>query len=382
MAYQRDIDSFFALVRAGLWENSRKCSVESVELKDSVDWEEIYRLATEQSVLGLVLAGIDNLPNEQRPPKMLLLKWIGEIQMLEQQNKEMNDFIGVLVSTMRMEGIYTLLVKGQGIAQCYERPLWRSCGDVDFFLNEDNYEKAKAYLTPLATDVSKEYVREKHIGMTINSQVVELHGSLYSGLSSHIEKEIDEVYKDTFYGGDVRLWQNDKTQVYLLAIENDIFYVFTHILQHFYKEGIGLRQICDWCRLLWAYRERIEGRKLETRLRRAKLLTAWKTFAAFAIEYLGMPPEAIPLFNESDSRNHNLHRKAELIRDYLIEVGNFGHNRDSSYFEKYPYLIRKSISLLRRIADFSRHAKIFPIDSIRFFPRIVINGLWSAARGE
>ena len=59
-----------------------------------------------------------------------------------------------------------------------------------------------------------------------------------------------------------------------------------------------------------------------------------------------------------------------------------GHNRDSSYFEKYPYIIRKVCSLGRRISDLYRHARIFPLDSIRFLPRIMFNGVVSAIRGE
>lgn len=141
----------------------------------------------------------------------------------------MNRFIGGLVSKLRGEVIDTLLAKGQGVAQCYERPLWRSCGDVDLFLNDENYEKAKVYLIPLASIVNKEYIREKHLGMTIDSQVVELHGSLYSGLSTRIEKELDDVYLDTFIDGNVRSWANGETQVFLLAVENDVFYVFTHV---------------------------------------------------------------------------------------------------------------------------------------------------------
>ena len=76
-----------------------------------MDWGGIYQLASEQSVLGLILAGVDSLPIDQRPPKVLLLQWIGEIQMLEQQNKEMNSFIGQLVTDMSKEGICTLLIK-------------------------------------------------------------------------------------------------------------------------------------------------------------------------------------------------------------------------------------------------------------------------------
>lgn len=100
----------FALVRAGLWEN---CEFQSSNFKIQryVDWLEVYRIAREQSISGLVLAGIDYLHNDQKPPKIMLLQWIGEIQMLEQQNQAMNKFIGDLVDKMRKEGIYTLLVK-------------------------------------------------------------------------------------------------------------------------------------------------------------------------------------------------------------------------------------------------------------------------------
>ena len=59
-----------------------------------------------------------------------------------------------------------------------------------------------------------------------------------------------------------------------------------------------------------------------------------------------------------------------------------GHNRDASYFSKYPYLVRKVISMFRRIGDLIDHSKIFPIDSWRFFPYIIFNGLKSAVRGE
>ncbi len=58
--------------------------------------------------------------------------------------------------------------------------------------------------------------------------------------------------------------------------------------------------------------------------------------------------------------------KAFGICSFVMEVGNFGHNRDNSYFSKYPYLIRKAVSLGRRCGDIWRHAMIFPLDSIRF----------------
>lgn len=123
--------------------------------------------------------------------------------------------------------------------------------------------------------------------------------------------------------------------------------------------------------------------KLETQLKRAKLMTAWKTFAAFAKEYLGMPFEAMPFFDIRCMKNDvRWRKKAELIKDFVMMSGNFGHNRDSSYRTKYPYLIRKAFSMKRRVCDIVCHARIFPLDTFWFFPRILYNGLRSAAKGE
>lgn len=371
-----NITAFIALLRAGLWEKEAQLASYG-----EIDFSAVLDLAEEQSLVGLISAGLEYVVDGWLAKKDVL-QFIGRTVLLEQRNQAMNYFIGVMVEKMREAGIYTLLVKGQGVAQCYERPLWRSCGDVDFFLDDENYERAKAFLKPLATSVEKEYVREKHLGMTIDSWVVELHGRLYSGLSTRIDRELDVVLRETFEGGKVRIWKDGETEVPLLAVENDVFYVFTHILQHFYKGGIGLRQICDWCRLLWTYRSEIDVEKLEGRLRRAGLMTAWKAFCVLAVFYLGLPFTVDGLLLDSKQELERYRRKADRIMEFVLMSGNFGHNRYHSYFEKYPYVIRKCVSFGRRVGDLARHARIFPIDSLRFFPSMLVNGVRSVVNGE
>ena len=367
-----NIEAFFALLRAGLWEKEVRLAPYG-----EIDFSAVLDLAEEQSVVGLIAAGIEHVV-DRKPQKKDVLQFIGRTVQLEQKNLAMNYFIGVTVEKMREAGIYTLLVKGQGVAQCYDRPLWRACGDADFFLDDENYERAKGFLRPLSASVEEEYVREKHLGMTIDPWVVELHGRLYSGLSGRIERELDAVQRETFEGEKVRIWKDGETEVPLLAVENDVFYVFTHILQHFYKGGIGLRQICDWCRLLWTYRSEIDVEKLEGRLRRAGLMKAWRAFGAFAVEYLGMESAAVPFYSDAVKWK----KKASRIKDFVMMSGNFGHNRDQSYFEKYPYLIRKCVSFGRRVGDLACHARIFPVDSLLFLPAMLVNGVRSAVRGE
>lgn len=368
----KNLQAFFELVRAGLWEKEARLSQFS-----KFEFDELMRLAEEQSVTGLVTSGLECV-HDFEIPKEDLLQFIGQSLQIEQQNTSMNLFIGRLVEKMRDAGIYILLLKGQGIAQCYEKPLWRCSGDVDLFLSEDNFERARSFLTPMASEVETENKYEKHLAMTIEGWVVELHGNLRCGLSNRIDNELDSIKRDTFYGGNVSSWMNGHTHIFKLSETNDAIYVFTHILGHFYKGGIGLRQICDWCRLLWTYRAKIDLKRLEQRIQQAGLMSEWKAFGAFAVDYLGMPAEAMPFF----STDKKWKRKAEKICSFVMEVGNFGHNRDTSYYSKYPFLLRKVISLWHRIEDLGRHALIFPLDSFRFFPYMMLNGLREALRGK
>ena len=360
------------MIRAGLWEEDI-CHT----LLEGGNIDEIHQLAEQQSVVGLVAAGIEHV-HGIKIPQDVTLQIIGETLHLEQQNTAMNHFIEVLIKKMRNADIYTLLVKGQGIAQCYERPLWRACGDIDLFLSDSNYVKAKDLLMPMASSIDIEGEYNKHLGMTIDAWTVELHGSLSCGLSSRVDGVLAEVKDSVFHGGNVRSWMNGETQVFLPGIDADAIYVFTHFLEHFYKGGLGLRQVCDWCRLLWNYRDSLNQELLKSRIKKAGLMSEWKAFGAFAVDYLGMPAEAMPFY----SSDKKWSRKAEMICSFILKVGNMGHNRDMSYYEKYPYFIRKACSMGRRCVDLICHARIFPLDSVKFFPRIMFNGLRSAIRGE
>lgn len=391
MLLDKNQQAFFELLRAGLWSDGNS----DMRIDGTTDWQEVFKLASEQSVLGLVLAGLEH--SDMKPSQMLLLQWIGEVQIIEQRNKEMNAFVEELFGTLREASVDAVLVKGQGIAQCYERPLWRSSGDIDLLLTEENYERAKKVLLPLATDVENEFQSFKHLGMTIDGWAVELHGTLHTRLSERVDSAIDEIQNDMFCDAKMRFLEfkssqdlrnerakleksGSKVQVFLPAPDEDVIFVFTHILHHFFIDGIGLRQICDWCRLLYTYKDSLNYRLLESRIKAMGLMSEWKAFAALSIEYLGMPVEAMPLLNVNDDLNANLKKKADRIMEFILEVGNFGHNQRRIRSDYYVW--RKMLALWRKFKNFYAHISVFPLDSVKFFCHFVINGLDAASRRE
>lgn len=356
---------FLELVKAGLWE--KECQLSQFGV---IDFYEIYRIAEEQSVVGLVAAGLEHL-TDIKIPQEIALTFAGTTLQLEQRNKEMNLFISKLIEKMCEAGIYALLVKGQGIAQCYERPLWRASGDVDLLLSTDNYQKAIPLLSMIATHVEDEYHDTLHKAFMMDNMEVELHGTLRSKLGRRIDKVIDEVQKEVFCGGNVRSWMNGHTQVFIPRADEDVVFVFSHILQHFFNGGIGLRQVCDWCRLLWTYKDSLDSGLLETRIKKARLMSEWRAFAALAVDKLGMPIEAMPMYSDSSKWK----RKADLVLRQVIDTGNMGHNRDVSYRDKTSSARRKLITLYRVSRDSFHHLFIFPVDAFRAWRRIMVKGV-------
>ena len=384
MVKDSNIQAFFELLKAGLWSDRRSVQEFNVQEFKDVDWERAYQLAQGQSVQGVVLRGIEELRAknlELSVPRVLLLQWIGEVQVIEQQNKDMNVFIADLIEKLRKADVYAILVKGQGVAQCYERPLWRCSGDVDLLLSSNNYEKASYSLDNLTGNMALQTVKDaerKHREYQIEDWSVELHGTMHTNLSKEIDKEIDRVQQDAFCGGKVRSVEfkssgGSKIQVFLPAPDEDVIFVFTHILQHLFLEGIGLRQICDWCRLLWTYKDSLNYGLLESRINTMGLMSEWKAFYNLANRYLGMPD----LGGRLMVRDSKYDKKTDRLMAFVLKVGNFGHNRGVEWANP----IKRRTSLIwHRITDTVKLSFIFPLDAPRFLLNYAVDGVRGLVR--
>ena len=352
------LELFFELVRAGLWKNDVRLSEH-----EQINWQEIYQLSCEQSVLGLMLAGLEH--SDVKPPQVMLLQWIGEVQQTEQRNVGMNRFIGELFEKFNATGTKAVLVKGQGVAQCYNKPLWRSCGDIDLLMDGPNYEKAKSLLIPIAEKVENEDVIKKHLGLYVNDFLIELHGRMPFEISRRVDRVLDGVIErvcDNHTNG-----ANDLQGVPIPKPEEHLIIVFTHFLHHFFVEGVGLRQVCDWARLLWCNRNNLDLSLLEKRVRGAGLMTEWKAFASLAVDKLSMPIEAMPFY---DSR---FKVKGEKVLKRVLKSGNFGHNNDLSYRTRFKGVSYKIIATWRRFVDFASLVPMLPEDAPKFFFTYLFN---------
>ena len=83
------------------------------------EWRELYTLAKKQTMVGIAFCGVEKLPVEQRPQRVMLLQWCAAAERIKSLNEEMDWKTSVVANKFLEEGFPGVVLKGQGIAQLY-----------------------------------------------------------------------------------------------------------------------------------------------------------------------------------------------------------------------------------------------------------------------
>lgn len=356
-------DAFLALVRSSLW--GSPCVLES-----KPQWDKIFQIAFQQTLLGIVSDAVSNLPHEMRPCKFETVKMCTKVAGIYQSHSILNHAISNIKGIMDANGISTVLLKGQGVALNYPNPLSRQCGDIDLYVGEENFLAAMNLLEPgVEHDVNK-YRHLKHFNTVLEGVSIELHriAELLPGIAA--DRRFQEWTLQQLHHTKARKVDIGGCMVNLPSVQFDAVYIMYHAWHHFINGGIGLRQLCDWCLHLHRYHNEIDSAQLERDLARFGLNRAWNIMSAVAVAKLGLPANECPLYtNKYDSL-------AEKVLQIIFEEGNFGRfsslrlkQRPKGYlggkFYTFKIVMQRTFALL----------PIAPADMIRFRIMYILNGL-------
>ena len=341
MRINRTQTLFLELLRAGLW----GVTVGPENFKpDSTDWRAILRIAKEQTMLAVVADGIETLPKELWPPKEVMMKLAMMRLKIEQTHVLLNSTIAQIVRALDAQGVPSVLLKGQGIAQNYLRPESRACGDIDLYTGHGGYQKAFEIIEGLHEGrAHKEAVEsEHHLHTSLNGVEVEIHRK-----TSYLHgKRIDANYQawtresidEEFVTDGLPVWDNAGTSVTLPPVTYNAFFILHHAVRHMTTEGVGFRQICDWVMLLHNCHAQVDVELLDRKLKELHMERIWQEFGRLAVNFLGLPVEELTLAPKDISPT----RKTYLLMRHIFISGNFGrfdvNGRDR---KDRPYLVRK-----------------------------------------
>ena len=367
---------FFTLLRSGLW--GTVPDVSSFH-PSAEDWKAVLRIAKEQTVIGLVAEGAALCPSGF-VPEAVGLRLIGLCESIRRRNAQTNSVIASLVALFAEDGIPLFLLKGQGVACCYLKPELRMPGDIDLFVLPEDYQQSKKTLSKIGVRDEGEGLDKLHYGAMHGDLEIEIHGTVHTSLGNRINGCLDEMQRELFESESSRSLEctgkDGSVRIKLPSPDFDALFIFIHLLQHFFCGGLGLRQLCDWARLLHCYRDSVDVPKLEARLKRMGVTSEWKAFMSFIVNYLSLPEEDAILLDRG------CEAKARRIWRYVEMVGNFGTKIRRRDRTRDPYLIRKVQSFVINSKCFLAHIAIFPLDSLKFFWGYFTTGMRAVIHGE
>lgn len=293
------------------------------------NWEEILRLAKEQSVVGVALQGANRLSKDNRPPKALTLQWIGYAESIKRRNEQVNSVLTQVIVEMEEWGLHPITIKGQVVAQEYEESLYRQSGDIDIFFGNSEWKGVELWLKEKGLNFSRS-AAEKHIEVEYDGMSLELHYHLNvfgsEQANDYWEKEIEDREaspQPSPKERKCRYVEINGTKVRTLGVTDTLVYLMVHVHHHLLTEGVGLRQLMDMCLFVHNHFDELDLSLLHRHVVGIGHEKAFNAYMALLNKYLGLPKEQIPF--ELDLQDYVY---ADKIMDEVWRGGNFGHKNN------------------------------------------------------
>ena len=311
---------FLSLISLGLWRDvpeSVQRIKNDIDNEKRLDWNSVVRMAEFQSVTGLLYIGKSQLGPLNEIEKEGLLNTYG---LLLYDNRKINNVLGVVVRKLENYGIPYCLLKGQGVGCYYEDPESRAGGDIDLYVGK--YQRdAIEVLKSLSDDGITNH--GKHVNLQIYGVEIELH--------KYVDSMIRNSMNTAFWKwSEEELFRNAQTKkiadihVRIPDSTFNVFCIFYHLFRHYLISGVGLRQLCDWERVLYVERNSIDRKQLCKRLNEFKISEGWDAFMTIAVIYMYLPIESAIYCKGKCSSN-----KSEKILRQILHDGNFGVGIDN-----------------------------------------------------
>ena len=270
--------AFLSLVRLGIGHHTD-------DLPQVIDWQSLKDLAVKQGLSAIVLDGIESLPEQQRPPKVFLLEWIGEtLQGYEYRYEQYQHAIAELASFYNSHSFKMMLLKGYACGLDWPRPEHRPYGDIDIWL----YGKQKEADAILAKETGIEIDTSHHHHTVFNWMgfTVENHYDFVNVHARRTSAEIEKVFKE--------LGQNDShpividsQSVYLPSPNLNALFLIKHLASHFVGANINLRQVLDWAFFVEKHTDEIDWEWMNSMIERFHMKDFVSCINAICVEDLG-----------------------------------------------------------------------------------------------
>ena len=286
-----------------------------LDARSGVCWQSLYSLAMRQGVGAIVLDAIGMLPSEVRPPKPLLLQWIGQGAAMGRMYAEHSGRIASLARFYGEHGIGVLLLKGYGCSLCYPKPEHRPVGDVDVYLFGRQDEADALVEKELGIEVHRQY--HKHSTFCYGGVEVENHAKFIGDVSHKSNVRFEQILMSVLKRGECLPSPMDN--VLLPSPTFNALFLLRHTGEHFASNEIMLRHVLDVGWFFLRYHSLIDWTILYKVYSEDRMLQFFDAIATICVEYLGMDAACFVSDDGSCGYRTNVALAERVISDIFRE---------------------------------------------------------------
>lgn len=329
---------FYELVQVALGTRKRLSIVPSLQ-----DWASIYKESERQAILGVMLVGFEKLPEIQRPPKEILLSWIGMGEFIRRQNMLVNNRCLDLIKIFKDANLRYCILKGQGNAMMYPNPYCRNAGDIDVWL-EGGKKKVVEYIHSIYPNIKAQY---HHMEFPVFNDIeVEVHYFPSYCYNKFHNRRLQRYFRDISNKQFEHLvrWNDSDEMVCVPTLPFNLVFQLSHMMRHFFTQGIGLRHAIDYYYLLIQNITEEEKRETIAVMRKCGMYKFFCAMMWIEKEVLGLKVNLdIAPVNEKAGR---------LILEEMRKGGNFGKSYGLNKGDIVSVYSKQMLYRLRFIKDF------------------------------
>lgn len=274
-------DSFIALVRLGLGQSSN--------IDCGFNWHEVETLAMQQGLLGLVVDGIGQLPEDLKPDKNHILQMIGLVMQDESRYAIQQKTAAEMALLFHDNYIRTYILKGSVVSECYPIPEHRVSSDIDCLLLP---EKSDFDAWQLGNDIIKANGYEVSEGFYKNSSLylpgtlVENHLYMVPFRGNKKLKRLEILLQRMIHedNGEDRF---EGTWLYRPPVMVTSLFLIEHAYSHFLHEGLTWRHVLDWMMYSRRHKTEIDWHSLDALVDEFGFRTFYNSFHNLGLYLLG-----------------------------------------------------------------------------------------------
>lgn len=279
----------FELVRLGIGNASM------FSFPKDIDWNSIETIAKQQELLGVLVDGVQKLPQSNRPPQIIWLRWIGEVmQGYEQRYVLYKKAVADLGAWYHLHGYRMMLLKGLACGINWPKPEHRPYGDIDIYLF-GQYKEADALMVQEFKEQGFKVDNSHHHHTVFEWQgfTVENH---YDFVNIHHHKsnvELEKLFKELSVD-DSNSIDLGGVQAYLPSANLNALFLIKHLVSHFASDKITLRQLLDWAFFVDKHHAEIDWNWLVEVLRKYHMKEFFDCMNAISVEDLEFDSSIFP----------------------------------------------------------------------------------------